>query len=199
MAKCKREELQNVIAKQQGFETKLLSSTESKKDIDKQNLTVNDEMDESYNDKSSTVTSSKKKSKSNANTNANANTNTSMTKKPYSERRLAGGILVKDIIIGDGSQVKLGRRASILYTGSFPDGKVFDKNQNRRSPLQFRVGTGEVIRGLERGLEGMRVNGERTIVIPPHLGYGKKGSGKVIPKNSTLVFHVNLISVGGGA
>ena len=119
-------------------------------------------------------------------------------KSPFSERRLAGGILIKDLILGNGKTVKPGKRVAILYTGSLPneDGKIFDRNQNRNAPLQFRVGTGEVIRGLERGLENMKLNGERTIIIPPNLGYGKKGSGKQIPGNATLEFHVKLVGVG---
>ena len=106
--------------------------------------------------------------------------------------------MIKDLILGNGKTVKPGKRVAILYTGSLPneDGKIFDRNQNRNAPLQFRVGTGEVIRGLERGLENMKLNGERTIIIPPNLGYGKKGSGKQIPGNATLEFHVKLVGVG---
>jgi len=124
------------------------------------------------------------------------------TSKPLSqtrERRLEGGIFVRDIIIGTGDQVRSGRKVSITYIGSFPDtGKVFDKNVNKKNPLIFRLGTGEVIKGLERGMEGMRVGGERTITIPPELGYGKKGMGKEIPSNATLHFSVQLIHVGRG-
>jgi FKBP-type peptidyl-prolyl cis-trans isomerase len=111
-----------------------------------------------------------------------------------SQRRLHGGVLVKDIIIGSGSTVKPGRKVSILYVGSLAsNGKVFDKNQNHSKPLQFRLGTGQVIRGLDIGLEGMKVGGERNITIPPELGYGNKAMGDKIPKNSTLVFQVRLI------
>lgn len=113
------------------------------------------------------------------------------------ERRLPCGVLVKDLIIGMGPTVQLGRQVSILYEGAFPTGKVFDKNKNRNKPLTFRLGTGEVIRGLEKGLEGMKVGGEREITIPPELGYGKKGSSNVVPPNSTLVFSVQLVGLGG--
>jgi FKBP-type peptidyl-prolyl cis-trans isomerase len=113
------------------------------------------------------------------------------------ERRLPSGVLVKDLIIGMGPTVQLGRNVSILYEGAFPTGKVFDKNKNRNKPLTFRLGTGEVIRGLEKGLEGMKVGGEREITIPPELGYGKKGSSNVVPPNSTLVFSVQLVGLGG--
>jgi len=113
------------------------------------------------------------------------------------ERRMAGGLKVRDIIIGDGLPVKSGRKVSILYEGAFTNGDVFDRNQNKGNPLTFRPGTGAVIRGLEKGIEGMKVGGERIITIPPALGYGKKGQGHTIPSNSTLVFTVQLLDVGG--
>lgn len=116
---------------------------------------------------------------------------------PYSQRRLPCGVLVQDIIVGDGKLVKLGKIASVLYKGTLvSNGKVFDKNQKKNSPLQFRLGTGEVIRGMERGVEGMRVGGERTMIIPPSLGYGKKGAGSTIPGDATLEFTVQLLGVG---
>jgi len=117
-------------------------------------------------------------------------------KPAISERRLDGGVVVKDIIIGGGPLVKPGRKVSILYEGKLEDGTVFDKKQNKRSPFQFRQGTGQVIKGLERGLEGMRSGGERIIKVPPKLGYGSKGAGPV-PKNATLTFSIYLLSVGG--
>ena len=112
------------------------------------------------------------------------------------ERRLPSGVVVKDIIVGTGAPVKLGRKVSILYEGAFPSGQVFDKNKNRNNPLTFRQATGEVIKGLEKGIEGMKVGGEREITIPPEQGYGKKGSGNVVPPNSTLVFSVQLVAIG---
>ncbi len=113
------------------------------------------------------------------------------------QRMIEGGILVQDIIHGTGSAIRNGRRVSINYVGTFPDtNKVFDKNQSKSAPLTFRVGTGEVIKGLDKGLLGMKVGGERVITIPPELGYGKKGNGD-IPGNSTLCFTVQLKSMGG--
>ena len=114
------------------------------------------------------------------------------------QRRLEGGLLVRDIIIGSGSVAKSGKKVSIHYEGKLTDtDKVFDRNQSRTNPLSFRVGTGQVIKGLERGMEGMRVGGERVLTIPATLGYGAKGSGNVIPKNASLTFTVKLISIGG--
>lgn len=113
------------------------------------------------------------------------------------ERRLPGGLLIRDTLLGTGPTVKPGRKVSILYEGSLhPSGHVFDKNLNRNRPLTFRQGTGEVIKGLERGLDGMKVGGERIVTIPPALGYGKKGSGPEVPGNATLVFEVQLVGVG---
>lgn len=119
--------------------------------------------------------------------------NRSITK----ERLVKGGVSVRDMLLGQGPAVKTGRKVGILYEGTLLDtGKVFDKKKNKSSPLLFRQGTGQVVRGLENGLEGMRVGGEREITIPPKMGYGTKGSGHVIPPDSTLVFKVQLLSVG---
>lgn len=129
------------------------------------------------------------------NNQASSTTKNSSVIEITKERRLRGGIMVKDLVVGTGALVKAGRKIGINYVGSFPDGKTFDKNMNKKSPLEFRQGTGQVVRGLEKGLEGMRVGGEREITIPPALAYGEKGSGP-IPPNSTLVFSVQLLSVG---
>mmetsp|Transcript_11472 Transcript_11472/g.16722 ORF Transcript_11472/g.16722 Transcript_11472/m.16722 type:complete len:357 (+) Transcript_11472:430-1500(+) len=110
-------------------------------------------------------------------------------------RMIKGGILIQDIIHGNGSSCKTGRKVSINYVGTFLDGKVFDKNQSKGKPLTFRLGTGEVIKGLDRGLEGMKVNGERIITIPSEMGYGSKGSGN-IPGDTKLCFSVHVKSVG---
>ncbi|KAI2509616.1 FKBP-type peptidyl-prolyl cis-trans isomerase [Fragilaria crotonensis] len=112
------------------------------------------------------------------------------------ERRLKSGIVVKDICLGTGPLIQPGRKVSIHYTGTFQDGTVFDASAINK-PLQFRHGTGQVVRGLDEGMVGMRVAGERVLVIPPHLGYGEKGSGNRIPPNATIVFTVSLLSVGG--
>jgi len=113
------------------------------------------------------------------------------------ERRLNGGLIISDLILGSGAPVKPGKRISLHYTGSLRSTKqVFDKNNSKQHPLVFRQGTGEVIRGLERGLEGMKAGGERVITIPSKLGYGSKGSGASIPPDSDLVFEVKVLKVG---
>ncbi|KAG5174913.1 hypothetical protein JKP88DRAFT_339857 [Tribonema minus] len=112
------------------------------------------------------------------------------------ERRLAGGLIVKDKVLGAGKVASSGKQVKVLYEGSFPDGRVFDKNFNRRAPLGFRVGLGRVIKGMERGVEGMRVGGQREVYIPAALAYGKSGAGPIGP-NQDLVFHIELVDVGG--
>lgn len=118
-----------------------------------------------------------------------------------SERRLPNGVVVKDTLLGTGPSLRPGRMASILYEGTLQStGVVFDKKLKQQKPFTFRAGTGQVIRGLDVGLEGMRQGGERMVVVPPKLGYGGKGVGNgTIPGNATLVFEVRLVGVGAGA
>ncbi|CAM9856878.1 unnamed protein product [Scytosiphon promiscuus] len=97
---------------------------------------------------------------------------------------------------GGGKLATAGKNVKICYEGCFPDGRVFDKNNNRRRPLQFRVGMQSVITGMDRGVEGMRVGGSREIAIPAALGYGARGTGP-IPPNQDLVFRVELVDVLG--
>jgi len=119
----------------------------------------------------------------------------SLTRKRF----IPGGIIVQDLLHGLGQIARTGRKVTINYRGIFPEtGKVFDKNLSKEKPLVFRLGTGEVIKGLERGIDGMKVGGERVITIPPKFGYGEAGQPDGgIPKNATLCFEVTLISIGG--
>jgi len=136
---------------------------------------------------------------SNHNARINPTTKTVTSKSLTRQRSLPGGIILQDILHGIGPTARTGRKVAIHYKGTFPEtGKVFDKNQTKGKPLVFRVGTGEVIQGLERGIEGMKVGGERVITIPPKFGYGKMGQPEGgIPKNARLCFDVTLVSVGG--
>ncbi|CAM9836571.1 unnamed protein product [Ectocarpus sp. 8 AP-2014] len=99
-------------------------------------------------------------------------------------------------MFGGGKIAVPGKNVKICYEGCFPDGRVFDKNNNRRRPLRFRVGMKNVIAGMDRGVEGMRVGGSREISIPAALGYGARGTGP-IPPNQDLVFRVELVDVLG--
>ncbi|KAL3776630.1 hypothetical protein ACHAW5_000887 [Stephanodiscus triporus] len=142
----------------------------------------------------------KEKSKKEKSGGPNDDSDRTASSKPTSltrERRLDGGLIVSDVLQGVGAPVRPGKRISLHYTGFLRStGKIFDRNNSKQHPLVFRQGTGEVIRGLERGLEGMKVGGERIITIPSKLGYGSKGSGEEIPPDADLVFEVKLLKVG---
>ena len=103
-------------------------------------------------------------------------------------------VLSEDKVIGMGSYAVAGSRITIHYTGRFIDGKVFDSSISRGEPLQFVLGVGQVIEGLDKGVVGMRVGGKRFFSIPPELGYGMNDYGP-IPGGSTLIFEVDLLKV----
>jgi len=99
-----------------------------------------------------------------------------------------------DAVVGTGAEAVLGSTVSVHYIGRFVDGTTFDTSLNSGIPFTFQLGSGQVIKGWDQGLLGMKVGGRRTIIVPPELGYGEKGRGP-IPPNATLVFDVELISV----
>ncbi|WP_298958140.1 FKBP-type peptidyl-prolyl cis-trans isomerase [uncultured Methylobacterium sp.] len=109
------------------------------------------------------------------------------------------GLKVKDEVVGTGPEPKAGQTVDVHYTGWLDDkgkrGRKFDSSLDRKQPLSFAVGTGQVIRGWDEGLLSMKVGGKRTLVIPPDLGYGARGAGGVIPANATLIFDVELLGV----
>ena len=103
---------------------------------------------------------------------------------------------VEDLVVGDGPEATAGRKVQVHYTGWLTDGKKFDSSLDRGQPFAFTLGAGQVIDGWDKGVAGMRVGGKRKLTIPPHLGYGARGAGGVIPPNATLVFDVELVKVG---
>jgi len=111
-------------------------------------------------------------------------------------------LIKTDTTVGTGAEASSGPIA-VHYTGwlhdpSKPDGKggKFDSSVDRGQPFSFHLGGGQVIRGWDEGVKGMKVGGKRTLIIPPEMGYGSRGAGGVIPPNATLVFDVELIKVG---
>ncbi|MCU0760205.1 MAG: FKBP-type peptidyl-prolyl cis-trans isomerase [Steroidobacteraceae bacterium] len=111
-------------------------------------------------------------------------------------------LVTTDLAPGTGAEVVAGQTAVVHYTGwlyadGAPDnkGRKFDSSRDRGDPFSFRVGGGQVIKGWDQGVAGMKVGGQRRLVIPPELGYGSRGAGGVIPGGATLVFDVELVAV----
>jgi FKBP-type peptidyl-prolyl cis-trans isomerase FkpA len=109
--------------------------------------------------------------------------------------KTASGLTIEDLVVGNGDTAAAGQRVSVHYTGWTTDGKKFDSSKDRGQAFIFSLGRGEVIRGWDEGVTGMKVGGKRKLTIPPELGYGSRGAGKVIPPNATLLFEVELLAV----
>ena len=111
----------------------------------------------------------------------------------------ATGLQYEDTVVGEGDEAAKGHSVTVHYTGwLFKDGEKgakFDSSLDRRDPFVFSLGAGMVIRGWDEGVAGMKVGGERTLIIPADLGYGARGAGGVIPPNATLQFDVQLLAV----
>jgi FKBP-type peptidyl-prolyl cis-trans isomerase len=102
---------------------------------------------------------------------------------------------IEDVVVGQGTEAVAGKRVGVHYTGWLTDGKKFDSSVDRGKPFSFQLGAGQVIKGWDQGVAGMRIGGKRKLTIPSELGYGKRGAGGVIPPDATLVFEVELLSV----
>ncbi|MBI5721971.1 MAG: FKBP-type peptidyl-prolyl cis-trans isomerase [Burkholderiales bacterium] len=114
----------------------------------------------------------------------------------------ASGLQYEDTTPGSGAEAVAGHNVRVHYTGWLLDvnakdnrGRKFDSSKDRGQPFSFRLGGGEVIRGWDEGVAGMKVGGTRVLTIPADLGYGARGAGGVIPPNATLVFEVELLGV----
>ncbi|WP_424196405.1 FKBP-type peptidyl-prolyl cis-trans isomerase [Ampullimonas aquatilis] len=111
-------------------------------------------------------------------------------------------LIITDVKVGEGDTASAGKQVSVHYTGwlydaAAPDhhGAKFDSSRDRGQPFDFPLGAGRVIQGWDKGVDGMKIGGQRTLIIPPEMGYGARGAGGVIPPNATLVFDVELLGV----
>jgi peptidylprolyl isomerase len=122
-----------------------------------------------------------------------------MTDKPeidFPEGPPPTDLEVTDITEGSGAEATSGSTVSVHYVGvAHSTGEEFDASYNRGTPLDFRLGVGQVIAGWDQGVQGMKVGGRRKLVIPPHLGYGDRGAGGAIKPGETLIFVVDLLGV----
>ena len=107
----------------------------------------------------------------------------------------ASGLKYVDTKVGTGDEAKKGDTVQVHYTGWLKDGKKFDSSKDRGRPFSFRLGAGQVIKGWDEGVAGMKVGGTRTLVIPSDLAYGARGVPNVIPPNSELRFEVELLKI----
>ena len=106
------------------------------------------------------------------------------------------GLRYADLKVGEGAEAGEGKILEVNYTGWLKEGWVkFDSTLDSHRPLTLRLGAGDVIKGLDEGLVGMKVGGKRKLIVPPDLGFGKEGGGGVIPPNATLVYEVELLAV----
>lgn len=103
-------------------------------------------------------------------------------------------MVIDDIVIGTGEPIESGATAVVHYAGRLENGTEFDSSFNRNEPFSFKLGAGQVIKGWDEGIVGMKVGGERILVIPPEMAYGQKGIGP-IPPNATLIFSVKLLEI----
>ena len=107
----------------------------------------------------------------------------------------ASGLQYVDLVVGSGREAHAGETAVVHYTGTLTDGTKFDSSKDRNAPFSFRLGAGQVIKGWDEGVEGMKIGGIRKLVIPPQLGYGSRGAGSVIPPHAALNFEVELLDL----
>ncbi|MFO0516879.1 MAG: FKBP-type peptidyl-prolyl cis-trans isomerase [Betaproteobacteria bacterium] len=107
----------------------------------------------------------------------------------------ASGLIIEEIVTGNGAEATAGQYVTVHYTGWLTDGSKFDSSKDRGDPFEFPLGAGHVIKGWDEGVQGMKIGGTRKLTIPASLGYGARGAGGVIPPNATLVFEVELLGV----
>ena len=107
----------------------------------------------------------------------------------------ASGLQYIDTEVGTGKSPLSGQGVIVHYTGTLTDGTQFDSSYDRNKPFSFTIGIGRVIQGWDEGVSSMQVGGKRRLIIPPELGYGSRGAGKVIPPHATLIFDIELLDI----
>lgn len=107
----------------------------------------------------------------------------------------ASGLVIEEVVVGEGAEAGAGQTVSVHYTGWLTNGTKFDSSKDRNEPFEFPLGARHVIAGWDEGVQGMRIGGTRKLTIPSDLGYGARGAGGVIPPNATLVFEVELLGL----
>ena len=109
---------------------------------------------------------------------------------------MENGLVIEDVVVGDGIEAQDYNKVVVNYTGTLEDGSIFDSSlKSGKTPFTFTLGVGSVIKGWDLGVKGMKVGGKRKLTIPADLGYGNNGAGNVIPPNATLTFEVELLEV----
>jgi FKBP-type peptidyl-prolyl cis-trans isomerase len=134
--------------------------------------------------------------KPSASVQSNASSASSPAKVSGQPTTTASGLQYWDIVVGTGDTAIPGKPVSVHYTGWLTNGVKFDSSLDRGKPFVFPLGEGQVIKGWEEGVAGMKAGGKRQLRIPPSLGYGDSGAGGVIPPKATLIFDVELLGVG---
>ena len=133
---------------------------------------------------------------------AQSNAVADQTKESTEMTQTITELVKNDTLVGEGREAESGFMVSVHYTGWLYDetaadnkGEKFDSSVDRGQPFEFALGDGQVIQGWDQGFAGMKVGGNRTLIIPPEMGYGARGAGGVIPPNATLIFDVELLDV----
>lgn len=125
---------------------------------------------------------------------ASPETSTAATTEDTTAASTDSALKIEDTKVGEGKEAENGKVVTVHYTGTLTDGTKFDSSHDRDEPFSFSLGSGQVIKGWEKGIQGMKVGGKRKLTIPPEMAYGANAVG-AIPANSTLVFDVELLDV----